>query len=330
LKMEKTGLGLFTGLAYQIGSKGRIDVGTELGMKRLEGRLYNQSRYKDNYMRGLVGGVTSLLVYAAFLKVADEEEYRKWRAKNKWAARYLDTITPEHLLAKMAIEDGKVKQYAATSFNKNDAFDATGKLIKAAEFAAKGDKSKAWGALGEAVGQKVNAPLPWRLVKDGQVIYQGATGQDPYHGNYKPSEGFLSGVLQNGVIEYLGYRPVTDVPEKTFDIKDSETFKKRQATKEENEQYIALKDKTYANLLKNYQEGKEIIWVDVNGDVHIPNEENFEDGRPPRMSKAEFDSWTEVEYKKLTPDQTKQLDTKAKARAGREAKKELFGDDSEE
>lgn len=64
------------------------------------------------------------------------------------------------------------------------------------------------GSFGEAVGSKFNAPIPWRLVKDGQVIYQGIKGQDPYHGNYQPSEGFLSGVLQNGFIEWLGWRPI--------------------------------------------------------------------------------------------------------------------------
>ena len=57
-------------------------------------------------------------------------------------------------------------------------------------------------------GQKINTPLPWRLVKDAQVLYQGVTGQDPYHGNYKPSNGFLSGVLQGGFIEWLGGRPI--------------------------------------------------------------------------------------------------------------------------
>jgi len=210
LKFEKTGLGLVTGAFYQIGSKHSIDVGSELGQKRLEARLYNHARYKDNYMRGLVGGITALLAYAAFRGVADEEEYRKWRAKNRWAARYLDIITPEHILAKMAIEDGKVKQYASNSFNKNDAFDASTKLIKGFEYGAKGDLSKMWGAFGESVGGKLNAPVPWRLIKDGKVLYQGVKGEDPWHGNYKPSEGFLSGILQGGVIEWLGLRPMPE------------------------------------------------------------------------------------------------------------------------
>ena len=204
LKLEKTGLGLFTGLAYKWGSKSDIDLSTESGMNKLEARLYNQSRAKDNFMRGLIGGGISLLTYGAFLSVASSDEYRKWRAKNPWAARYLDILTPEQILAHMAIENKQVKRYASSSFNRGDAFNSTDKLIKSVEYATKGESGKAWGALGEAVGQKLNAPLPWRLVKDGVVLYQGAAGTDPYHGNYKPSNGFMSGILQGGILEFAG------------------------------------------------------------------------------------------------------------------------------
>jgi len=64
-----------------------------------------------------------------------------------------------------------------------------------------------WGALGEVIGSKLNAPLPWRLVKDGQVLYQGVTGKDPYSGDFTPSEGFWNGIFKGGSIEYLGVRP---------------------------------------------------------------------------------------------------------------------------
>lgn len=207
LKLEKTGLGLFTGLGYKLASNTGIDLTTELGMQKLEQRLYNQARIKDSYMRGLIGGLASSLTYLAFYGVANTDDYRKWRGKNMWATRYLDIITPEYLLAQMAVENKKIKKYAATSFNRNDAFDATTKIIKAADFAINGEAQKAWGAFGEAVGSKINAPIPWRLAKDGQVLYQGITGQDPYHGDYKPSEGFLNGVFQGGAIEWLGVRP---------------------------------------------------------------------------------------------------------------------------
>lgn len=227
LKLEKTGLGLFTGLAYKIGSKGSIDVSTELGMKRLEERLYNQARAKDNFMRGVVGGAASLLTYGAFMGLANTDDYRKWRGNNRWAARYLDVITPEYLLAHMAVKDKKIERYVGNSFNKNDAFDASTKLVKAGVYAAKGDSQKAWGAVGEAIGSKLNAPLPWRLVKDGQVIYQGIKGQDPYHGDYKPSEGFMSGVLQGGVIEWFGARPMGDPEPHKKETKQSKHHKQK-------------------------------------------------------------------------------------------------------
>ena len=44
-------------------------------------------------------------------------------------------------------------------------------------------------------------------MKDGVVLYQGVTGQDPYHGNYQASKGFMNGVFQGGFIEWLGGRP---------------------------------------------------------------------------------------------------------------------------
>lgn len=161
LKLEKTGLGLFTGLAYKWGSKGSVDVsGSPLGQKRLEARLYNQSRYKDNFMRGLIGGMTTWLTYAAFTKLADTDEYRRFRAKNMWLARYLDIITPEPVLTRMAIKDGKVKDYAARSFNKNDAFDASTKMIKGLEYMAKGDNSKMWVLLARRLA--VNSTLQYR------------------------------------------------------------------------------------------------------------------------------------------------------------------------
>jgi len=207
LKFEKTGLGLVTGLGYKIGSNTKIDLSTEVGMKTLEKRLYNQARVKDNYMRGLVGGAASALTYLAFTGLANTDEYRKWRGRNAWAARYLDIITPEMLLIQMAVENKAVKKYISGTLNRNESFDATAKLIKAGEYAVKGDNDMAMGAIGEALGAKLNIPLPWRLVKDGQVIYQGIKGQDPYHGNYAPSIGFLNGVFQGGAIEWVGLRP---------------------------------------------------------------------------------------------------------------------------
>src|SRR5690606_9358805 len=113
----------------------------------------------------------------------------------------------EVLLLEISRENKEVGKYLSNIMGKNDAFDASRKFIRASQYFSKGQSGKGWGAIGEAVGSKINAPIPWRLVKDGQVIYQGVKGEDPYHGNYKASNGFLNGVFQGGVIEWLGARP---------------------------------------------------------------------------------------------------------------------------
>lgn len=320
LKMEKTGLGLFTGLLYKWGSKSQLDLSSELGQKHLEARLYNHARYKDNFMRGLVGGVTSMVGYGLYkaLSGEDEEKYRKWRKENPWAARYLDVVTPEVALAEMGIRDKAFKYYIEKSFNRGDAFDPVNKVIKSINYFSKGEKGKGWGALGEAFGMKVNAPLPCRLFKDGQVLYQGIKGEDPYHGNYKPSNGFMSGVLQGGVLEYFGVpRTVSESSSKTITIKDPEKGIKRDATKQEIENYNNLKDEKYQKEMKRL-ENVDIV-IDRYGDVSVEREENSEYFKEDPNGKT-------VKFKDLSDEQKKQLDKKIKAQMARKAKNELFGD----
>ena len=317
LKLEKTGLGLFTGLIYEASGKKEIDVTTKTGMAQLEKRLFAQSRAKDSYMRGAVGGLSSLLLYAAFLGVADEEEYRKWRAKNKWAAKYLDVFTPEHLLAVMASKDKKLPQYVESSiFGKNDAFASHTKVVRAAFYAAKGDSPRAWGAIGEAAGAKINTPLPWRLVRDGEVLYDGIRGEDPYHGNYKPSFGFWSGVLQGGAIEWLGLRPMGSGKVQVGPLKviEQATEEERDATNEEIKQVEDLSNINYKNYLPQYKNNAENIWVTPISTVKISKE---------GYSNKEVGLWGEKTYQQLTKEQQDQLDDLIKKRALNDAKAEL-------
>jgi len=209
LKVEKMGFGLVTGLGYDFATrnKRKLDFSSETDVAQLTDALYNQSRVKDKYIRGVVGGTASLLMLAAYNIFDDDDEYRKWRGENMWAARYLDVPTSEYVLLQMAMENKKWRKYANNFINKNDAFDASTKIMSAVDYGIKGQTDKMWGAIGEAVGSKLNTPLPWRLVKDGVVLYQGVTGQDPYHGNYQASKGFMNGVFQGGFIEWLGGRP---------------------------------------------------------------------------------------------------------------------------
>lgn len=313
LKLEKAGLGLATGLIYKFGSKSQLDLSSELGQKQLEARLYNHARYKDNFMRGLVGGIVSTSGYLLYrgLSDEDEEKYRKMRKENPWAARYLDVVTPEVTLAEMGIKDNKFKQYIEKSYNRGDAFDPVTKVIKGVDYAIKGEKGKMWGAFGEAVGTKTNAPLPWRLFKDGQVLYQGITGQDPYHGNYKPSDGFLSGVTQGGVLEWLGVpRSVSESQGNTINLKyknKKDEYINRDATIEENKKYEDEKVKETNRMLSEYEKGKKVT-INRYGEVSLKSD-----------SKGK-----EVDYNKLTETQQKELLSAIKESAGDYSKSKLL------
>lgn len=211
LRLDKAGLGLFTGLAYHTfdGKNARIDLSTEEGVKKLEKNLYSQARIKDSYMRGAVGGGVTALLYLLYKSLDDkkQEEYRKWRGNHQYVTRYSDIITPESILLEVSAKNKRLPYYFGSLMNKNDYMDASTKLLNSAKYYQEGKYEKAKGALGEAIGSKINTPLPWRLVKDNYVIYQGVTGKDPYHGDYTPSQGFWNGVFQGGAIEFVGLRP---------------------------------------------------------------------------------------------------------------------------
>ena len=317
LKLEKTGLGLFTGLAYEASGKKELDLTTRTGLDQLERRLFTQSRAKDSYMRGAIGGLTSLLLYAGFMGIADEEEYRKWRGKNRWAVKYLDLITPEYLLASIAAKDKRLPQYVESSLlGKNEAFSITTKIVKSVNYAVKGDSPKTWGAVGETIGARLNAPLPWRLVRDGQILYDGIRGEDPYHGNYKPSVGFWSGVLQGGAIEWMGLRPMGKgkVQVAQFKVIDYQTEEERDATNEEIRQVENLSNILYKQYLPAYKSNTEDIWVAVGDKVKISKE---------GYSKKEVELWEEKSYNQLTKEQQDQLDELVQKKALKDAKIEL-------
>ena len=208
LKLEKNGLGLVTGLGQMIGGK-KIDLASEAGLKDLEKALYQSTKAKDAFMRGAAGGATSVVLGLGALGLMNTEEYRKWRGENKWAARYLDLVTPEILLATMYARDKKMGRYFEQLFNKNDIYSPSTKGIKGAaeiiEGSNKDDNEKVnegLGKMGEAAGNSFGIPLPWRLARDGQNIWLGATGQEPYKVS-TDSKSLMEGALKNGMIDYI-------------------------------------------------------------------------------------------------------------------------------
>jgi hypothetical protein len=230
LKFEKNGLGLFSGL-YNAG-RSKLDLSTESGLKNAQKALYEEARDRDAKTRSIVGGLTAVAISTLFFGVTNEDEYRKWRNKNMWAARYLDIFTPEEVLAMMASENDKLDYYLGSLANKNDSFDKGAKIITGVSNLVKSSKEedgtqksitlkqKAMGKIGEAVGGILNAPVPWRMVRDGQNIWLGATGQEPYKISNKPTTSFFEGAFKAGMIDYIKNNPTVKDGEPTLFTKD--------------------------------------------------------------------------------------------------------------
>lgn len=206
LKLEKNGLGLISGL-YN-GGKTKLDLSSEAGLKDAEKALYEEARDRDALMRGAIGGATALLTSMLWFGVANTDDYRKWRNKNKWAARYLDLITPESALATMAAKNKQLGNYVGMLVNKNDIYDKGSTLIKSIDNTVKGKTETGAGQVGQAVGSSFGVPVPWRLVRDFQNIWLGAKGEEPYKVSSKPAKGFWEGAMKAGLVDYIKNNPL--------------------------------------------------------------------------------------------------------------------------
>lgn len=212
LKAEKTGLGLLSGLGSMMANGKKMDLTSEAGINELEKVMYQNLKVKDKFLRGAVGGVATVVGAMVMAGVTDTDEYRKWRNKNKWAAKYLDLVTPEIMLAMMAKESKQLLYYFKTAFNRNDAFDKSTMAVNAMTSAFSNERSgnskdTPSGKVGKLVGSIFGAPTPWRLVRDGQQIWQGANGEEPYKVDNSPSETFWQGYFKGGMVDYAGYAP---------------------------------------------------------------------------------------------------------------------------
>ena len=206
LKAEKAGLGLFSGLGSLTMHK-KMDLTSESGIRDLEKSMYSHLKIKDKFIRGAIGGGMSLLTTGMFLALTNTDDYRKWRKNNMWAAKYLDNITPEATLVKIAKEDKQLKRYLSSAVNKNESFDKGLMALKAMEAIFSGDSKKAWVESGRLAGSSIGAPAPWRLVRDIGQFWTGATGGDPYKINNASPETFAEAYFKGGLIDYLGLAP---------------------------------------------------------------------------------------------------------------------------
>ena len=244
LKAEKSGIGLVTGgLKKIIGSKKNIDLTSEADMEELKDSLYKDMIATSQMYRGAIGGAASLVTYAAMAAAiravfgGDDDEakkaFNKWRMENRWLTRYTDELTSEWLLLDLAVRESKVDNYLVNYLNLSDRYNAKDLILRAVGKFQKGDVSEAWGLLGEAVGTKVNAPVPgWRMVRDvielgkgffgvtdGQKRLEELRNSEAYRKmnqeaknkaekeamySYTQSRSFWQGLLKNGFFEYIG------------------------------------------------------------------------------------------------------------------------------
>lgn len=219
LKAEKGGLGLVTGMANTIFKTEAVDVSTTAGMRDLQTNLYRNQIANNKLFRGGTGAATSLIltgVIWAGLKAAfpgdDEEKRRKrmadWRKANRWVSKYTDEFQPEWWLAALYASEGELQtKYVDNYMNWNDQFSSIGLFKKGNALAAKGDHSEAWGKYGEAVGNKFNAPVPYRTIRDIVELSQGFASLVPGSGIsrhvpvYTKPRSFMQGFLERGFLE---------------------------------------------------------------------------------------------------------------------------------
>ena len=203
LKFEKTGLGLISGLISSRSRGGNIDMTSEAGMKKLEQTMYENMMIKDKLTRGAAGAIATGLS----LMLINTQDYSEWKKKHKYLSKYTDLVMAEATLLKAAIEKGKagdkkaVKNYVTQSVNKNEAFDKGSMAVDAAVSLISGDE-KADVKAGKFVGSLFGAPVPWRLLRDGQQIWAELTGGEAYKVDTTPSETFWQAALKGGMIDY--------------------------------------------------------------------------------------------------------------------------------
>ena len=123
-----------------------------------------------------------------------------------WAAKYLDLVTPEIILADMAKSSGKTQRYLEQTFNKNSSFDKDTQALKAISHTIEG-KQDAAGTTGQLVGSIFGAPIPWRLVRDGDQLWTGLNGGEVYKVNSVKPETFWQGFFKGGMLDYKGVAP---------------------------------------------------------------------------------------------------------------------------
>ena len=178
----------------------KLDVSDGASVRDMREALLRNRNAKSTNIRILAGNIAAVLTYIVAKGTGLDDNFEKWISKNEWLRKYVDLFTPEWLILYCHITEKEgLAKYLEKTFNSNPSYDKLDGIIKGlSDISSKGDGTK----LGVALGQFFNAPTPWRLVRDIESIYRGATGKPQRARSPKP-KGFVEGFFTYGMINYL-------------------------------------------------------------------------------------------------------------------------------
>ena len=216
LTLENNGLGLLSSL-YNTSGKAGFDLLSESGVANLEKALFYEGKRRDAFVRGLVGSVTAAALTGAVAGTVGVDDYRKWRGKNQWLAKYTDNLNPMMLSAIMAWRNSQTKSnenfgdFVGNAIGSNSRYEKAPVLLKNLNEATKGKGEKVGQTVGEIIGAGFDTPIPWRLVRDGENIWLGANGKEVYKvpKPKKGQESLWNGLSKAGFLDYLFSNPLS-------------------------------------------------------------------------------------------------------------------------
>ena len=234
LKLQKLGLDVVSPLVnFYRSSKSELDLTSNDGLKNVGEVLYKQNAARSATTRAVIGGMATLLVYAASRREEDKfKSLSKWLDENPELAKYIKTVSPEALSLSLSLmarrygDSDKFKKYISSLFvDPRTSSHQESSMVKFIRGTMqvfderRAIQSKGYGAIGESIGDMFSAPLvPYRTVNDIVKIGKERAGIET-----KPkatSTDFWSGLFKTGIVEAAGFRPLPDgVDEKAGEIK---------------------------------------------------------------------------------------------------------------
>ena len=227
----------------------KIDVMTEAGQKTLREDLVKQGRNRGDALRVVTGAAISLALLASTRLTDEDDDFAKWKKRNKVLAKFVDKASPAALIFINAYDQNQAgdekamdkawdKVFGVKAVNY---FDDSKKVAKATHiFTPKNetDWQEAWGAIGQLTLGKVNAPVPsWKVVKDFMDISKALSGEAPNPVDYKVG-GFFNGAYQGGFVENNGF--VNMRPDRIIATYDPKSGKEEVLRGKEKRRYDSL------------------------------------------------------------------------------------------